>query len=279
MGVPGEDVQDKLDEIVAIVEAGKSVALSSTTVKLDRVSLLGALDDLRELLPREIADARGLLRHREIIQEAATEARRHPGGGPQRAGPVGGGGGGAGRGRSASRRRGDGSGGAGGRDAGRGRRVRRRPAGGLRSRLDQDVDARCSTAATGCAAPPSICLSGRPGRPAPTSRPATPITWTRRSAEALATAAVSAPRRDGAGPVYTGVSRRHRVPGRRCGSDPPHLPLRELTEVMKSSSRHRSPDSTCAGPSCLTRGSWDVVRDRCVADVAGRRRRMAWAPR
>jgi hypothetical protein len=77
MGVPGADVQDKLDEIVAIVEGGKSVALSSSTVKLDRQHLLTVLDDLRELLPAEIARARGLLRDKDaILAEGREEAHR-----------------------------------------------------------------------------------------------------------------------------------------------------------------------------------------------------------
>jgi hypothetical protein len=77
MGVPGADVQDKLDEIVAIVEGGKSVALSSSAVKVDRQLLLSALDDLRELLPAEIGRARGLLRDRDaILAEGREEARR-----------------------------------------------------------------------------------------------------------------------------------------------------------------------------------------------------------
>jgi vacuolar-type H+-ATPase subunit H len=75
MTVPGADVQSKLDEVVALVEAGKAGALSGTTVKLDRAQLLAALDELRELLPREIADARALLRRRdEIVSEASTQA-------------------------------------------------------------------------------------------------------------------------------------------------------------------------------------------------------------
>lgn len=75
MGIPGADVQTKLDEIVALVEAAKSGALSTSTVKIDRTELLAALDELRELLPREISDARALLRRRdEIIAEASTHA-------------------------------------------------------------------------------------------------------------------------------------------------------------------------------------------------------------
>lgn len=75
MSIPGADVQTKLDEIVALVEAAKSGALSASTVKIDRSELLAALDELRELLPREIADARALLRRRdEILAEASTQA-------------------------------------------------------------------------------------------------------------------------------------------------------------------------------------------------------------
>jgi vacuolar-type H+-ATPase subunit H len=75
MSIPGADVQTKLDEIVALVEAAKSGALSTTTVKIDRAELLAALDELRELLPREISDARALLRRRDdIIGEASSQA-------------------------------------------------------------------------------------------------------------------------------------------------------------------------------------------------------------
>jgi hypothetical protein len=75
MTIPGADVQTKLDEIVALVEAAKSGALSTSTVKIDRSELLGALDELRELLPREISDARALLRRRdEMLAEASTQA-------------------------------------------------------------------------------------------------------------------------------------------------------------------------------------------------------------
>lgn len=75
MSIPGADIQTKLDEIVALVEAAKSGALSTSTVKIDRSELLGALDELRELLPREIADARALLRRRdEMISEASSQA-------------------------------------------------------------------------------------------------------------------------------------------------------------------------------------------------------------
>ena len=75
MSMPGADVQTKLDEIVALVEAAKSGALSTSTVKIDRTELLGALDELRELLPREISDARALLRRRDdIVGEASSQA-------------------------------------------------------------------------------------------------------------------------------------------------------------------------------------------------------------
>lgn len=75
MSMPGADVQTKLDEIVALVEAAKSGALSTSTVKIDRAELLAALDELREMLPREVSDARALLRRRdEILAEASTQA-------------------------------------------------------------------------------------------------------------------------------------------------------------------------------------------------------------
>jgi chromosome segregation ATPase len=75
MSIPGADVQTKLDEIVALVEAAKSGALSTSTVKMDRSELLAALDELRELLPREISDARAQQRKRdEIVAEASAQA-------------------------------------------------------------------------------------------------------------------------------------------------------------------------------------------------------------
>ncbi len=65
------DVQGKLDEIITLVETAKGKALSGSAAVVDRAALLGALEDLRQLLPAEMSEARSLLRERESVQDAA----------------------------------------------------------------------------------------------------------------------------------------------------------------------------------------------------------------
>jgi cell division septum initiation protein DivIVA len=62
------DVQGKLDEIITMVETAKGKALSGSAAVIDRSSLLGALEELRQLLPAEMSEARSLLRERDDLQ-------------------------------------------------------------------------------------------------------------------------------------------------------------------------------------------------------------------
>jgi vacuolar-type H+-ATPase subunit H len=71
------DVQGKLDEIVAMVEQARSRALAAHQAVVSRQELLGALEELRELLPGEMSEARQVLRDREqLIEGAKAEGRR-----------------------------------------------------------------------------------------------------------------------------------------------------------------------------------------------------------
>jgi cell division septum initiation protein DivIVA len=65
------DVQGKLDEIITMVETAKGKALSGSAAIIDRSSLLGALEELRQLLPAEMSEARSLLRERDDLQAAS----------------------------------------------------------------------------------------------------------------------------------------------------------------------------------------------------------------
>lgn len=70
------DLLSKIDEIVATVEAAKSMPLSSSCV-LNRAELLAALDELRTLLPGELAAASGIVADREVlVEEGRREAER-----------------------------------------------------------------------------------------------------------------------------------------------------------------------------------------------------------
>lgn len=62
------DVQGKLDEIITMVETAKGKALSGSAAVIDRSALLGALEELRQLLPAEMSEARSLLRERDELQ-------------------------------------------------------------------------------------------------------------------------------------------------------------------------------------------------------------------
>jgi len=65
------DVQGKLDEIITMVETARGKALSGSAAVVDRTALLGALEELRALLPAEMSEARSLLRERDELQAAA----------------------------------------------------------------------------------------------------------------------------------------------------------------------------------------------------------------
>jgi cell division septum initiation protein DivIVA len=65
------DVQGKLDEIITMVETAKGKALSGSSAVIDRSALLTALEEMRQLLPAEMSEARSLLRERLAVQESA----------------------------------------------------------------------------------------------------------------------------------------------------------------------------------------------------------------
>jgi cell division septum initiation protein DivIVA len=70
------DVQKKLDEIVAAVEAARSMPMSASCV-VNRAELLAMLDDVRSALPDSLSQAQQLLGGREqMVEEARAEAGR-----------------------------------------------------------------------------------------------------------------------------------------------------------------------------------------------------------
>lgn len=62
------DVHDKLDEITRYVEDARAMPMSASAL-VNRVELLGLLDELRELLPEELHHADLLLNDREAVVE------------------------------------------------------------------------------------------------------------------------------------------------------------------------------------------------------------------
>lgn len=62
------DVHDKLDEITQYVEDARAMPMSASAL-VNRVELLGLLDELRDLLPEELHHADLLLSDREAIVE------------------------------------------------------------------------------------------------------------------------------------------------------------------------------------------------------------------
>jgi ABC-type transporter Mla subunit MlaD len=70
------DVHSKLDELTKTVEGAKSVPLSASCV-VHRTELLAALDEVRQLLPTELAAAGDLLRDKQdVVAEGRAEAAR-----------------------------------------------------------------------------------------------------------------------------------------------------------------------------------------------------------
>jgi hypothetical protein len=70
------DVHAKLDELTALVESAKSMPLSSSCV-IPRGELLAAIDEVRQLLPSELAAASSVLSDRQSVVtagEAEAEA-------------------------------------------------------------------------------------------------------------------------------------------------------------------------------------------------------------
>jgi hypothetical protein len=62
------DVHDKLDEITQYVEDARAMPMSASAL-VNRVELLGLLDELRELIPEELHHADLLLSDREAVVE------------------------------------------------------------------------------------------------------------------------------------------------------------------------------------------------------------------
>ncbi|MHB8339620.1 MAG: hypothetical protein ACYDB7_00360 [Mycobacteriales bacterium] len=70
------DLLSKIDEITDTVQAAKSMPLSSSCV-LNRADLLAALEELRGLLPAELAAASGIVADQaELVEEGRREAER-----------------------------------------------------------------------------------------------------------------------------------------------------------------------------------------------------------
>ncbi len=70
------DVQEKLDELIGLIENARSVPMSASCI-VNRAEVLAMLQDIRDTLPEEINHARMLLSDREaVIEEGRREAER-----------------------------------------------------------------------------------------------------------------------------------------------------------------------------------------------------------
>jgi hypothetical protein len=70
------EVQGKLEEIIAVVEGARAMPMSASCI-VNRGDLLKSLDELRQLLPAELADATTLLRERDdVVDGGRREAER-----------------------------------------------------------------------------------------------------------------------------------------------------------------------------------------------------------
>ena len=70
------DVQAKLDEITALIEGARAMPMSASCV-VNRSELLGHLDELRSMLPTELASARRVIDDRSaVVAEGHGEAER-----------------------------------------------------------------------------------------------------------------------------------------------------------------------------------------------------------
>jgi cell division septum initiation protein DivIVA len=68
------NLHDKLDEIVAVVEGARAMPMSASCM-VNRGEMLALLDELRAMLPSEIAEAEALLRSKEdLVEEGRVEA-------------------------------------------------------------------------------------------------------------------------------------------------------------------------------------------------------------
>ncbi|QKW21727.1 cell division initiation protein [Kitasatospora sp. NA04385] len=68
------DVQQKLDEIIAVVEKAKAMPMSSSCV-VNRAELTGLLRELREAMPAELAQAQSVVAdHQQMVADARAQA-------------------------------------------------------------------------------------------------------------------------------------------------------------------------------------------------------------
>ncbi|WP_033215105.1 ATP synthase F0 subunit B [Kitasatospora phosalacinea] len=68
------DVQQKLDEIIAVVEKAKAMPMSSSCV-VNRAELTGLLRELREAMPAELAQAQSVVAdHQQLVADAQAQA-------------------------------------------------------------------------------------------------------------------------------------------------------------------------------------------------------------
>ncbi|OKJ07357.1 hypothetical protein [Kitasatospora sp. CB01950] len=68
------DVQQKLDEIIAMVEKAKAMPMSASCV-VNRAELTGLLRDLREAMPAELAQAQSVVAdHQQMVADAQAQA-------------------------------------------------------------------------------------------------------------------------------------------------------------------------------------------------------------
>ena len=64
------DPLDRIDEIIATVEAARAVPMSRTNFMYDRAEMIGLLDELRAELPGDLRRASALLEERDKIVDA-----------------------------------------------------------------------------------------------------------------------------------------------------------------------------------------------------------------
>lgn len=70
------DVHDKLDELAALVESARAMPMSASCI-VNRGEVLALLEEIRQLLPEDLAHAESLLQEREVVvEEGRLEASR-----------------------------------------------------------------------------------------------------------------------------------------------------------------------------------------------------------
>jgi vacuolar-type H+-ATPase subunit H len=71
------DPLDRIDEMIAMVEAARSVPMSRNNCMVDRGGMIGMLDQLRAELPADLRKAAALLEERDrILDKGKREAER-----------------------------------------------------------------------------------------------------------------------------------------------------------------------------------------------------------